>query len=330
MSVLLESGLTLEQSISILNDSASSYLRDILEGVFSNIREGCALSQALETFPKYFSGFYVGMVRAGEEGGDLPRVFKELADYQDNAAKIESDILSALIYPAILLIIGLISILILVLYIIPKFSSIFSEMGVVTPVAMQILTALSDLILSFWWIGAGLGIAGIIFFKKKLKDISFRLFFDRKKLKIPVFGELFLKMEIARFSRGLGFLLSGGVNLLRAIDIVKDMLPNRYFREMMENVKRSVKDGRDITAPLKESTLVQEKYLQLIKVGAHTGRLGEMLLRVADISERELREKIRRAVILIEPAMILLLGIIIGSVVIPMLMAIFSLNDVAF
>jgi len=330
MSVLLGSGFTLENSISILRDSASAHFKEVLEGIFSNIREGQSMTRALERHHEHFSRFYVGMIQAGEEGGDLPRVFRQLADYQENAARIRSDILSAIIYPAILFIVGMISILVLMLYIIPKFSSIFSEMGVVTPLSTRILTGLSNLIISFGWIGAGLGIAAFIFFKNRLRDTSFRLAFDRKRLNMPILGELFLKREIARFARGLGSLLSEGVDILRAIDIMKNLLPNQYFREITERVKRDIREGGYLSVALKESSVVPEKHIQLIKVGEHTGRLGEMLLRVADISERELNEKVKRAVVLIEPAVILLMGVVIGSVVVSMLLAIFSINDVAF
>ena len=330
MSILLKSGFTLEVALSVMRSSAALHFGDILEEILSRVREGESLSEALEKHPRHFSKFYDGLVRAGEEGGDLPRVFQDLSDYQERVARIRSEILSAVMYPMVLLVVGIVSVLVLILYIVPKFSAVFSQMGMITPLATRILLAVGNLVVSLGWIVPVGGIGVFFLLKTKLRDPSFRRVFDKKTLGAPIVGDLFLKRNIALFARGLGSLLRGGVELLRAVDIMRGVLPNSQFGMIAEQMKSDVREGEYPSLALETSGLIPEKYIRLIKVGEQSGRLAEMLLRVAEISEKELNRKLQRAIVLIEPAVILALGLIIGSVVISMLLAIFSINEVAF
>ena len=274
--------------------------------------------------------FNVSMVRAGEAGGVLESVLSRLGEFLESAQELKDYIKSAMVYPVFLVGVGGLSIIILLTFVIPKFSIIFSDMGQTIPLSTQFLLGISHLLQSYWWaILAVLG-GGYYFLRKYLNTPAGRLKFDRKKMKFPVVGDLIKKIEVARFARTLGTLTKSGVPILQALTLVKDILENRVISAAMENVYTRVKEGDRLSKPLRDTGIFPPLAIQMITVGEETGRLDRMLLRVAESYEKMVRNTVKRLISLLEPTMILLMGLVVGFVVVSMLMAVFSMNEMPF
>jgi len=329
MATLFESGFTLEQSIKLLRKSSSGEFQPVVDDIYASIREGLRLSQVLARHPEYFSKFYLGMIQAGEEGGNLPEVFQLLSDYLENSTALRADILSALAYPCIIAIVGVVSVLVLVLFVIPKFTVIFDDIGAELPLPMQIISGLSGFAASYGWLLVPVGGVIFILVKRGLKNPALRARVERKILGLPLVGEIIIQQQISKMTRALGSLLDGGVELLRAVAIVDGVIDNSYFSKIIQLIKQKSREGGQIWQAVDGLSLFPVKYLQLIKVGEHSSRLPDMLLRVADLAEKEVNTKLKFAAALFEPLVILCMGILIGGVVLTMLLTIFSINDIA-
>jgi general secretion pathway protein F len=326
---LLNAGLPLDRSLNILAELAEDKkMRDIIYSVLNSIRGGSTLSEALEKHPKVFSPLYVNMIRAGESSGALEVVLEKLNEFLDSAQELKDHIFSALIYPTILVITGIISIFILVTYVIPKFSAIFSDMGDNLPFATKILLEFSNVMQSIWWIIILMIFFGVIAFRNYIKTEKGRYNWDAFKLK--VMGDVILKLETARFCRTLGALLRSGVPLLKAVKNSKDIVGNQVISSGLDKISRGIKEGQGIAKPLSEANIFPQLALSMIKVGEETGQLDTMLLKVANTYEKSLKVSIKRFVSLLEPALILGMGLLTGFIVISMLMAIFSMTDIPF
>jgi type II secretory pathway component PulF len=270
------------------------------------------------------------MVRAGEAGGVLEAVLSRLGEFLESAQELKDYIKSAMVYPIFLVSVGGLSIIILLTFVIPKFSIIFSDMGQTLPLSTRFLLGTSHLLQSYWWaILLVLG-TGYFFLRKYLKTPAGRLKFDRKKMKFPLVGELIKKVEVARFARTLGTLTKSGVPILQALMLVKDILGNKVVSRAMENVYARVKEGDRLSKPLRDTGIFPPLAIQMITVGEETGRLDSMLLRVAESYEKMVRSMVKRLISLLEPAMILFMGLVVGFVVVSMLMAVFSMNEMPF
>ncbi|MGZ3598235.1 MAG: type II secretion system F family protein [Syntrophales bacterium] len=326
---LLNAGLPLDRSLNILAElAADKKMQDIIYSVLNAIRGGSTFSDALEKHPKVFSALYVNMVRAGESSGALEVVLDKLNEFLESAQELKDHIFSALIYPTILVITGTISIIILVTYVIPKFSTIFSDMGDNLPLATKMLLEFSNLMQSIWWIIILMIFFGIIAFKNYIKTEKGRYNWDAFKLKIM--GDVILKLETARFCRTLGALLRSGVPLLQAVKNSKDIVSNHVISSGLDKISRGIKEGQGIARPLSEANIFPDLALSMIKVGEETGHLDTMLLKVANTYEKSLKVSIKRFVSFLEPALILGMGLLTGFIVISMLMAIFSITDIPF
>ncbi|MGZ3578649.1 MAG: type II secretion system F family protein [Syntrophales bacterium] len=326
---LLNAGLPLDRSLNILAElAADKKMQDIIYSVLNAIRGGSTFSDSLEKHPKVFSALYVNMVRAGESSGALEVVLDKLNEFLESAQELKDHIFSALIYPTILVITGTISIIILVTYVIPKFSTIFSDMGDNLPLATKMLLEFSNLMQSIWWIIILMIFFGIIAFKNYIKTEKGRYNWDAFKLKIM--GDVILKLETARFCRTLGALLRSGVPLLQAVKNSKDIVSNHVISSGLDKISRGIKEGQGIARPLSEANIFPDLALSMIKVGEETGHLDTMLLKVANTYEKSLKVSIKRFVSFLEPALILGMGLLTGFIVISMLMAIFSITDIPF
>ena len=331
LATLLEAGLPVDRALSLLIESADKErFKMVVSDILKAVQGGGYLSDALGKHPRAFSSFYVSMVRAGEAGGVLEAVLSRLGEFLESAQELKDYIKSAMVYPIFLVSVGGLSIIVLLTFVIPKFSIIFSDMGQALPLSTQILLTISHLLQSYWWaILAGMG-AGYFFLKKYLKTPAGRLKFDRKKMNFPVVGELIKKIEVARFARTLGTLTKSGVPILQALMLVKDILGNKVVSGAMENVYARVKEGDRLSKPLRDTRIFPPLAIQMITVGEETGRLDSMLLRVAESYEKMVRSMVKRLISLLEPAMILLMGLVVGFVVVSMLMAVFSMNEMPF
>ena len=329
LSELLHAGLPLDRSLNILSEiSESKEMKNIVQSILKSIREGSSFSDSLSRHPKVFPRLYVNMTRAGEAGGVLDVVLDKLNEFLESTKELKEHIVSAMIYPAILTVAGGASIIVLLTYVLPKFSLIFAELGGSLPLSTKIILTFSNGLKSYWWAVTLSILAGWIIFKSYIKSDTGKYKWDAFKLKAV--GEVIQKLETARFCRTLGTLLKSGVPLLQALTNAKDVISNRVIASAIDGVLKGAKEGKGIAVPLSEAHVFPPLALSMIKVGEETGQLDSMLLKVASTYEKGLRVAIKRFVSLFEPVVILGMGLIIGFIVISMLMAIFSMTELPF
>jgi type II secretion system protein F len=331
LATLLEAGLPVDRALSILTEvTEKDKFREVIQDILKTVQGGSYLSDALSKYPRIFSKFYVNMVRAGEVGGVLEPVLVRLGMFLETSQDLKDYIISAMVYPIFLVFVGGASIIVLLTFVIPKFSLIFSDLGAAIPMSTQLLLGLSNLTRSYWWIV----IAGILLlyysFWKYSRTPEGKLNIDKQKIRLPIFGQLIMKVEVARFSRTLGTLIKSGVPILQALDLVKDIIGNRVIAASMDDIREKVQKGDRLSKPLSSSGHFPSLAIQMITVGEETGRLDEMLLKVAENYEKIVRSMIKRFIGLLEPAMILIMGLLVGFIVISMLMAIFSIKEIPF
>lgn len=326
---LLCAGLPIDRSLNILAEiTENGKMKDIISSILKSIREGSSFSDALEKHPNEFSSLYVNMIRAGEAGGVLEVVLEKLIEFLESSKELKDHVFSALIYPAILVVTGILSIIVLVTYVLPKFSVIFRDLGTQLPLPTQILITFSNILLATWWIILLLMIIGGFVFRNYLKTEKGRYNWDA--LKIKMMGDVILKLETARFCRTLGALLRSGVPLLQAIRNAKDIVGNYVISSALDKISAGIKKGQGIAKPLSEAGVFPNLALSMIKVGEETGQLDVMLIKIADTYEKSLKVSIKKFVSFLEPALILGMGLLTGFIVISMLMAIFSITDIPF
>ena len=331
LATLLEAGLPVDRALTLLIESAEKdRFKMVVNDILKTVQGGGYLSDALAKHPRAFTSFYVSMARAGEAGGVLEAVLSRLGEFLESAQELKDYIKSAMVYPIFLVGVGGVSIIVLLTFVIPKFSIIFSDMGQTIPLSTQLLLGVSELLQSYWWAILTLLGAGYFFIGKYINTPAGRLKFDRKKMKFPVVGDLIKKIEVARFARTLGTLTKSGVPILQALTLVKDIMGNKVISAAMEKVYARVKEGDRLSKPLRDTGIFPPLAIQMITVGEETGRLDRMLLRVAESYEKMVRNTVKRLISLLEPAMILLMGLVVGFVVVSMLMAVFSMNEMPF
>ncbi|OHE57197.1 MAG: type II secretion system protein GspF [Thermodesulfovibrio sp. RBG_19FT_COMBO_42_12] len=329
LSVLLSAGLPLDRSLNILSEiSENKEMKNVIQSVLKSIREGTSFSEALQKHSRIFPKLYVNMIRAGEAGGVLDVVLEKLNEFLESTKALKDHIVSVMVYPIILTVTGGISIIILLTFVLPKFSTIFAELGGSIPLPTQILLTFSNTMKSYWWIVLSVIIAGWVIFRNYVKSDIGRYKWDAFKLK--VMGDVIKKLETARFCRTLGTLLKSGVPLLQALNNAKDVISNQVIASAIDAVPEGAKEGKSIAVSLSNANVFPPLALSMIKVGEETGQLDNMLIKVASTYEKSLNVAIKRFVSLLEPAMILGMGLVIGFIVISMLMAIFSITELPF
>ena len=329
LSTLVKAGLTLDRSLSVLSDlTENAYLAEVVGELLREIKGGKALSEALSTYPQVFPKVYVNMVRAGEVGGALDQILERLEEYLEGADELRSYLISSMIYPCILVVVAIGSIIIMMTVVIPQFADIFENAGAPVPLPMMVLLVLSGFLTGFWWLILLVIGGGAYWIYSRLKTEEGRLNWDRQLLKLPVVGSVLRKLEVSRFSRTLGTLLQSSVPLIQSINLVKEIVENQAIASTMESIKSGVKKGEGLTRPIRKAEIFPPFALHLLAVGEETGRLDDMLLQIADSYDRDLKRSLQRLVALLEPAIILVMGLIIGVMVVSMLYSIFSINDV--
>ncbi len=331
LGVLLNAGFPLDKALSILSElTEKKTLRELIRGLLSHIRAGKSFSDALSKFPSVFPLFYTNMIKAGEAGGFLEDTISRMADYLESSQKLKEDIRSALIYPIILGMVGGSAVIVLLTFVVPKFTKIFSDMGDALPLPTVILLSISSALRHYWWTGLLLFSGGLLFFRHYLKSEAGSRWWDNLRFKLPLFGKLYREAAVSRFARTFGTLLGSGVPILSALQIVKGTLGSKKMAEIISSVREDVRKGRGISEHLKNSDIFPAIAVHMISVGEETGKLEEMLLKIAERFDLEVRTTIKRLLSLLEPALILLMGVVVGFIVIAMLMAIFSINELPF
>lgn len=328
LSTLLQAGLALDHALTILEGvSPNPVFKKMMSNINQRVKGGEMLSIAMEAQEQTFSKLYLNTIRAGEAGGAMHIVLDRLADYLERTAELRNNVLSALLYPSILLMVAILSVFILLSFVVPQFVPLFEDMGQTLPLLTQLVFNSAALIQSYWWLIFALLIPLIWFIDKKLQNPLARLRWDNCCLSIPLYGELIVKLDVARFTRTLGTLLMNGVPLLTAIDIVKEVINNRVLARTINNAAKGLEQGRGLAKHLEQSEQFPSLAVQLIHVGEETGQLESMLLKTADIYEDESRTTIKRLLILLEPILILGLGIVIAMIIISILLPMLGLTD---
>ncbi|MBI4446501.1 MAG: type II secretion system F family protein [Acidobacteria bacterium] len=329
LATLSRAGLPLDRSLTILSElTENSYLREVVKDLLSEIKGGRSLSEALSLYPRVFPKLYVNMIRAGEMAGVQNSILERLISYLEGAEELRNYFVSSLVYPVILALVGSASVVVMVTFVIPKFAAIFENAGAPIPLPMQLMLNLSLFVTGYWWLLLICALAVAIFFRRRLATEEGRLKWDRMVLRMPLLGTLFQKMEVSRFSRTLGTLLTSAVPLIPSINLVKEVISNQAIASTMDRIKSGVKKGEGLSKPIREAGIFPPLALHLLEVGEETGRLDAMLLQIAETYDRELRTTLKRLVALFEPAIILIMGLVIGVMVVSMLYSIFSINDV--
>jgi len=331
LSTLISAGLPLDRSLSILGSlTENERLGETVKDVLKRIEGGNSLAEALGNHPRIFPKLYVNMVKAGETGGFLEVILSRLAQYLQSTKEIRDYLISVMIYPLILTIVSGVSIAILVTFVIPRFAKIFSDMGQAIPLSTQIMLSISHSVINYWWIG--LGIIAMLYLGLKIykQDEERLLSWDKFKLRWVAVGDLIKKVEVARFSRTLGTLLQSGVSILPALNLVKEISQNRVISRSIAHVHDRLREGKAISKSLEEAEVFPPLAVHMIGVGEETGKLDEMLVKVAETYEENVRNSVKRFVSLLEPLIILIMGTVVGFIVISMLLAIFSINEIPF
>ncbi|MHB8880351.1 MAG: type II secretion system F family protein [Thermodesulfovibrionales bacterium] len=325
---LLDAGLPIDRALFVLSEHAEKKaLRAVIREIYIDIQKGTTLSQALgrhEVFPRV----YVNMIRAGEAGGILETVIKRLVIFLETSIAFREEIVSALIYPILLTSVGGLAVAVLMLYVIPSFAKIFTDMGQALPLPTLILINVSSAFSAYWWLFAGLLALSVLFVRWYMSTAEGRIYLDNIKLKIPLIRTISMKLIISRFSRTFGTLLQSGVPIIEAIRISRDVVDNEIISGRLQVLEEGVSKGKGLSAPLRESGVFPGIVAQMVTVGEETGRLEETFLLIAERFEAETKSLIKRFISLFEPALILLLGLVVGFIVISMLVGIFSINEI--
>lgn len=327
LSDLLEGGLTIIKALSILaGQTQDKRLKSIVSQVKDFCVEGNLLSAALAKHPDVFSKLFVSMVGAGEAGGGLEGSLSYLADYCDSQLEIQSKVRSSLAYPVLMLGVGILTIVVLLTFVIPKIAGMFSDLGQNLPLPTLILISTSNLIKNYWWAGLG-GVISLVFvFRRLKKNPRAKLKIDSFKLKVPLFGSLIKKIEISRFARTLGVLLANGVSVMEALEVVRGTLNNSLIKQEVKKASEDISRGATLSRAFGRSQHIPVLVVNMMAVGEESGSLAKSLFKVTKSYQRQIDSATKSMMSLLEPILILALGSIIGFIVISMLLPIFEIN----
>jgi len=327
LSTLLSSGMPLERSLSVMIDIIDDErLRIMVEQIRDKVRGGGTLSDALGD-QHVFTNMYVNMVRAGEMGGTLEVTLLRLADYMTRAKELKDSVISAMIYPIILLVLSGVSMFVLLGKVVPSFKPMFEDAGVELPAITQLVMAIADFVQNYWWLMILIVVVFIVLIKQKLKESDFRLSWDTKILKLPLVGALITRIDIARFTRTLGTLVDSGVPLLTGLNIAKKVVNNTLLHQVISDASEKVKHGEPLAHGLEDSEEFPRLAQQLISVGEETGKLNEMLLKTANTYDVEVKTAIDRMISMMVPVVVLVLAALIFFIIFAIMMAMLEMND---
>jgi len=330
LSTLLSAGVPLDRALSITSElSERGEFKALVGDVLRTLKGGRSLADSLATKPAHFPDFYVNMVRAGEASGSLAQIFERLSDYEKQRDELRGYIVSSMVYPALLSFVGAASIFVLLYYVVPKFGEVFAESQMTMPTPTRIMMDISGWVRQWglWILGAIAAFLAAM--KVYIGSPEGRLWWDGFLLKVPVLGDALRKSQTAQFSRAMGTLVANGVPLVQSLNIARSIMTNQRMSRTLEPVAQGVKRGEGLSAPLARTGEFPALASHLLSVGEETGRLDAMFLRAADIYDADTRTAIKRFTALFEPLIILLLGVVVGALILSMLLAITSINEVA-
>ncbi len=330
LSTLLNAGVPVDRALSITSEiTERPSFRALVQDILRVLKGGKSLAESLATHPEHFSELFVNMVRAGEASGSLAVVFERLAEFERTRDDLRSYIMSSMAYPCLLIVVGIGSILVLMNFVVPRFASVFEQSRIAMPLPTKILLEGSHILQSYGWIGITALVCLAIGLYSYVRTTAGRLWWDTLRLRIPVLGEAMRKAETARFARAMGTLVSNSVPLVQSIQIAGATLNNKRISGSLDAVAIGVKRGEGIATPMRRAGQFPPLAGHLLAVGEETGRLDTMFVRMADIYDADTRTSIRRFTSLFEPIVILIMGLIVGTLILSLLLAIVSMNDVA-
>jgi general secretion pathway protein F len=331
LAVLLEAGIPLDHALGIAGEVADApAFRDAIARVHRSVEEGTSLAEALSRHPRVFDELYVSMVRAGEAGGALDQILKRLAEFLEERQRIRDVVVSALVYPILLSAFAAVAVTVMLVFVVPRFTEVFGDMGSKLPAPTRLLMAVSSLMRRFWWAllaGVAALAAGVAL---GLRTPRWRTWWDRAVFRIPLAGDLAVKIQVSRFARVFGTLIASGVPILRALEIVSGTLTNTAFSGALSRVQEGLREGQGVAEPLRRAGVFPPLFLHMVAVGEETGRLEEMMLAIAATYDRDVETAAKRLLSLLEPIIILVMGLVIGAIILSILWAIFSVNQLAF
>ncbi len=325
-STMINAGLPLVQALDILaKQTENKVLADVTRAVVFDVESGHTVADALAKHPKAFSDLYVNMVAAGEAGGILDTILMRLATFMEKNDALVRKVKGAMIYPGVIMSVAGFAILVLLLFVIPVFEDMFASVGLPLPLPTRIVIAMSKFLKNYWWlIGAAIG-AGAYLFKKYYATSSGMLVVDRILLHVPILGDVLRKSAVSRFTRTLGTLISSGVSILDGLEITAKTAGNRVIQDAIMQSRASIAGGDTIAAPLQKSAVFPNMVISMIAVGEQTGGLDEMLTKIADFYDEEVDAAVGGLLSLLEPIMIVFLGVVVGGMVVAMYLPIFDM-----
>lgn len=331
LATLLNSGLPLENALKMQAElEEDKQLKIIIQHAHDRLREGEDLAAILKQFPDYFGNLYIGLVKAGEVTGKLNVNMDKLATYLEEAKRTRDTVISALIYPVLLVFVTIISVMVLMIYVIPKFEKMFADMGGALPDSTQFVFGVSEMLREHGILLLAI-LSGLLLFAKVLMlSPRFKRLCDNWILGLPLIGSLLAKFEVSRFSHALGLMTANGIPLLGALDRAQIVIANRALSAEIDLVKTSLEQGGSMSEVLEKSKHFPKVAVQLIKVGEETGRLDEMMQRIATICDSQVKVVLQRLVGLVEPVLIIGMGIIVAGIIVSILTAVLSVNELVF
>jgi type II secretory pathway component PulF len=327
LAALLEAAIPIPQALDGLGEEEeNAALRGMVLKLGESVRKGSSLSAAMEEHPKQFNKLYVSMVRVGEEAGQLPSVMNDLANLLEHDEEIRSEVVSAVSYPAFVLAFGIFTVIILMTVVLPKLFGMLQQMLKVLPWPTLVLLKVSAFLHGWWPLMLVLSVGLVVLIGWYARTPKGALNLDRAKLRIPIVGSVFMSSALSRFARTLGILVKSGVSLLPALKIVENTIGNLVLSHFIAQVSEETRGGDSLAGPLRKLGVFPKTVIQMIDVGEESGKLDVMLLKVAEIQEREMRAKTKTLVSLLAPALILVVGALVGFMVIALLLPIFRMS----
>ena len=328
LSILLGAGVTLVASLdALISQITNPLLKKIIAQVKESVNEGNSLAFSLSQHPRVFSQIYVNMVRAGEASGTLDLVMERLAEFSEHQQALRGRFKAALAYPVFMFFVGTLVLFFLVAFIVPNISKLFSEMNQALPLPTIALIGVSDFLRSFWWLVLLALVCAVVAAKRLKRTPKGQNIFDLAKLRLPIIGDINTKIAMARFGTTLGSLLQNGVPLLSALEIVRNVINNTLIADLLDSAMEDIQAGKGLATPLGQSRWVPPMAIQMISVGEQSGQLEGMLNKIGDVYEREAELQIMALTSLLEPVMILAMGVAVGFIVISILLPIFEMNQ---
>jgi type II secretory pathway component PulF len=328
LSSLLKSGMSLSQALGTLERrSQRRALGAVLGELRNGIVQGETLSDSLAKHPRLFSRFFVNLIKAGEASGSLDEVLLRLGKHQEQMAEVREKVIGALIYPLIIVGVGICTIMFFMLVMVPRFSSMFKEMGAAMPLPTRALIFISDKFVAYWWIGALVVVVAVTVYRIRARTPEGKLALDVLRLRLPVFGAILMANALAQFARTLATLLENGVPVLTALQIVEDTMTNQVIANELREARTRVTDGTSISQPLSKGKVFPPLLIDMLAVGEESGEVVPALKNIADAYEQELSRMLKIFTTLLEPVIIIIMAVVVGGIVMSILMAVFSITS---